>query len=125
MRLQEEESRLRARTDQQLAAIKAERGEVLSVLNAEGRSAEDLAQIAGLPPKRVRTILRSRKKGAGNTATSDNVEHSTPSVAHVADKGDETLASEGSSPPIQSGPGELVDGPAAATATPHVGDTHG
>lgn len=35
-RLQEEESRLRARTDQQLAAIEAERGDVLSDLTPRG-----------------------------------------------------------------------------------------
>ncbi|GAA1870016.1 hypothetical protein [Pseudonocardia alni] len=123
-RLQEEEARLRAHTDQQLAAIEAERGDVLWGLNAEGRSAEDLAQIAGLPLKRVRTILRSRKNGDDSAATSDNGEHVAPTGGAAAGGGDGNGAAEGAGSPVQTAPAEPGDGLSTAPAPQHAGDTH-
>lgn len=124
-RLQEEEARLRADTDQQLAAIEADRGDVLVGLNAEGRSAEDLAQIAGLPLKRVRTILRSRKQPADGVATSDDSERTQTPAPRPAGEDDGGVPVVGPDAPVPTEPGELAEGPSTESAPEYVGDTQG
>ncbi|MBN9753902.1 hypothetical protein Ae406Ps2_6012c [Pseudonocardia sp. Ae406_Ps2] len=118
-------ARLRADTDQQLAAIEADRGDVLVGLNAEGRSAEDLAQIAGLPLKRVRTILRSKKQPADGVATSDDSERTQAPAPRPAGEDDGGVPVVGPDAPVPTEPDELAEGPSTESAPEYAGDTQG
>lgn len=51
---------VRATAETELEALEGRRGRVLAALNAD-RSADELAQLVGLPPKRVRTLLRAHR----------------------------------------------------------------
>lgn len=60
-KLDVERARVEERTGERLGEVESEQRAVLAELNADGRSADELAALFGVPVKRVRTLLRAAR----------------------------------------------------------------
>ena len=124
-RLDAERVRAQQRADERLGEVESEQAAVLAELNSDGRSAEDLAAMFGLPVKRVRSVLRAAKD-SDRTADGGRPEADTATGGGRVDDAavpvrtpDNGAAPDATDSPVTSGAGaDNASATAAASAAP-------